>query len=113
MTIIFQKGDLFWIESLVHPRTAVSGTTEINADLTLERPGTFLGCNLAMDVPTSVVGAEQVLINMAMRNTDNSELLIGDIITGVRLRVSNQNAGEEIIGAKVIVFMRKLGSGHP
>jgi len=113
MTIIFQKGNNFWIESLITARTSIAATTTSSFDSTLERPGIFLGASLALDIPTTVTGAEQVLISAGIRQLDNSELVFGDNISTIRTRITNQNATAEIVGTKIIVYLRKIGSGQP
>jgi len=106
MTIITQKGGNYWIESFVVARAAIgSGVT--NTELTLERPGVFLGCSLAMDTSETETVMQNIHQSLQIGGTNNS-LTFGLEITSVRLRRSN-TSGTVSFGANVLIYMKKNG----
>jgi len=109
MTIIDQKGGNFWIEAVTVPRAAVgSGSdTELNTEITLERPGVFLGCAVTLDSALVASDVDTVQLSLQVGGSNNA-LTIGTEITSVRLRRYNQSS-DQIFGAYVLVYMRKNG----
>lgn len=104
MTIVAQ-GNNWWIESFVVPRASIAANAERITDHTLERAGVFLGGNASEDHnidPILVIG-----LDLALRNTDDSQLLIGQNITAVRSAFSNDGGAAKIVGEMILVFMRK------
>jgi len=102
MTIIFGRGNIFWIEVFAIPRTTIAtGATKITTH-TLERQGQFL---TAFVTPDSDVAQVTGMI----RNVDNSVLAIGDDITNLESVMQNNNAGNAELGGHVIIFLRGRG----
>jgi len=104
MTLIFTNSD-FWIESFNVARAliAVGATTTIN--LTLTRPGKFVGCAISTD--GNITAIEAANVECLTTRTDNNELVYGDQLTQIRgVRTNNHVAGVTF-GFHLIVFMRK------
>jgi len=106
MTIIDQDGGNFWIETFVVARAAI-GAGITDTELTLERPGLFLGCSIALDTAETEVVMNRCHTSLQVGSTDNS-LTYGLEIGSIRLRRSN-TSGTVTFGAYVLVFMRKKG----
>lgn len=106
MTIIEQKGGNFWIESIVVPRAAISGGVT-DTEITLERPGVFLGCSLALDTAETQGPMAQILFSLQQGGSDNT-LTLGLNISSVRLRRSNLS-GTDTYGVYILIYMRKNG----
>lgn len=105
MTLIRWSKD-GWIESFVVNRSSIAGNTVTNTNLTLERPGKFVGCSLGMDVGL-IDEVQQSNIALTMKNLSNGDLTYGLEITGVKIGRANNNAVAVLIGAKVLVYMTK------
>jgi len=105
MVIIFQKGNEFWIESIIIDRINVVGGGETNFDRNLQRAGTFLCCSVAIDAGT-MNSTRMAGLASHIKQTDDSELVAGDEISAIRIRQGNDDAGGLTFGTKVMVFMR-------
>jgi len=110
MTLIAQ-GNNWWIESFDFARANLATGSATTTALTLERPGTYLGCGATMDIPPTETIAEIADISVSCRNIDDSELTIGDTITGIELLRTNNNANGVTFGVHVLIFMRGTGAG--
>jgi len=104
MSIVAQ-GANWWIESFTVTRASILSNSERETTHTLERPGVFLGGSATMDhdiAANSVTG-----LNLVLRNTDNSQLVIGSNITAVESVFMNDGASARIVGEIVLIFLRK------
>ena len=95
---IFDNADL-WIESHILARTSV--VTVLVQDVTLDKPGRFVGGSVSLDGGTIVDGRTMVIF----RNTDDSELTYGQAVTAIRTEIG-VNAPREL-GIKLIVLLKK------
>jgi len=102
MTVVAQ-GTNWWIESFTVTRAALlDGNTRVSQN-TLERPGVFMGGSICLDHNIADTGA----MSVGLRNTDNSQLEIGDNVTIIASYVANNTGGSRTIGEIVVVFLRK------
>jgi len=111
LTVIYEQGNVFWIETANFPRQVLAGTTQVNFPYTIIKGGTFLGMSVTIDGSLTV--AESSLTNLTIRNGAGAEILFGDRFdTGdtILVTVSNGNAGAVTIGVHGILMMR--GTGH-
>jgi len=106
MTIIAQ-GNGWWIESFVVVLASVADAANRATDHTLERSGVYLGHTLTCQ--NSAVTTAQAGLTYFARNTDNSQLIIGQNITAVRTLVLNDSGGATNMGETLMVFLRKTG----
>jgi len=109
MTIIEQKGGNYWIESFAVARASVGAAATVDTDITLERPGVFLGGSVSLDSALLFSDVDQTNLSLQVGGSNNA-LTIGAEITQVRLRRYNGSAGALIFGAYILVFMRKKGT---
>jgi len=105
MVIIFQTGEEFWIESIIVPRTTILAAASLTTDSTLERAGVFLGSSGTLDGNEAVTVTPDVALTV--KRTTGGQLTIGLNITAVRSQIQNNDAGSVLMGAKILVFMRK------
>jgi len=102
LTKIFDVGD-FWIESFTVIRQTVNATT-VEENFTLEKSGHFVGVSGILDTADqTATGIRNIGVNI--KKTDGTEISYGDEISAIRVQMGN--TGNFIIGAKIIVFMRK------
>jgi len=108
MTIIFQKGNEFWIESIELSLSVpdVLGRTD-SAVVNLERSGFFLGVaegrvQAGNNDNTQAIGWTDI------RDQGGAKLDIGDRVTGILMRVTKQagTAGPTLITSNVLIFLR-------
>jgi len=106
MTLIAQ-GTNWWIESFTVTRASIADQAERVTAHTLNRAGVFLGASVSMDhdIAASAVTGLQVVI----RALDDSQLVIGEDITGVESVFMNDSGAAAIVGQVVLVFMRSRG----
>lgn len=106
MTLIAQ-GANWWIESFTVTRNnIVAGAERVTAHI-LERSGVFLGGCVTIDHAVTVANAS--LLNVTIRNIDNSSLVIGQDLTTFETVVSNGTVNLLGLGEIVLVFMRSRG----
>jgi len=105
LTIIFELGNEFWIETFHILRANIGAGGNRVTNTTLERAGFFLGGGVCIDTATfdTTVLATQ---NATMQQLDDTELIVGTRITGVRTRESNDDAGVVLRGLNVFILMR-------
>jgi len=107
MTLIAQ-GSNWWIESFTVTRASIANQAERVTAHTLERAGIFLGGSATQDhdIAASLVTG----LCLVLRSLDDSQLVIGESITGVESVFMNDSGAAAIVGETVLIFMR--GSGH-
>lgn len=103
MTIIFQNGNEFWIESFTVARATIT-QEEVDTDFTLERAGFFLGASLTLDHDLGFASADDVA--GSIEDLDNSQLLYAQRMSQIRVHLSNASSSGRIFGANLIVYMR-------
>jgi len=106
MTLIAQ-GNNWWIESFTVTRNDILANAERVTVHTLERAGVFLGACATMDhdiAPNAVTG-----LSLVVRNTDDSQLVIGQDLTALESVFMNDSAATRVVGEIVLVFMRGRG----
>jgi len=109
MTIIFQDGGNFWIESMQISVTlpAIESTTQ-STTTNLVRAGRYIG---SMITPLGFGGAgdaDESCGLTALLNQAGAELTYGNSITGVRVAQAKIAGGDtQVIRYQVVVFMRK------
>jgi len=107
MALIFGQGNSFWIESFIVTRASIADQAERVTIHTLERSGKFLGAAATMDhdiAASAVTGLQLVL-----RSTDDSQLVIGEDITALESVFMNDSGAAAIVGETVLIFMRGTG----
>jgi len=102
--IIFQQGNVFWIEAIESPRFNINSNAVRTETVTLKRAGTFLGCSAVMDYAQSAINSVDLVV--CMRDPSNGALVYGTHITEVTLRMVNGSGATRQIGAHALVFMR-------
>jgi len=102
LTIIFGKGQEFWIESFEETDADVATAGFLTMDATLERPGTFLGAsaNLGFNDVSNDWAAPKIT------NQGGGVLSLGQKITGITMTILN-NGAESDCTAHLLVFMSK------
>jgi len=104
MSIIFQKGGNFWIESIVVARASI-GSSTLDTDINLERAGRFLGGSVTLDADLVEGNMERIQTSLEVGGTNNS-LTFGLNITQIRLKRYNAG-GAASFGAYILIFMGK------
>jgi len=92
MVLVFELGNQFWIESFTIPKQLIS-VSSVTVDFTLERAGQFLGAGHGVDSSTTSSTAFRNM-GASMRKLDDSELVVGERITGIRCSIGNQGTFE-------------------
>jgi len=104
MTLIFSRGNIFWIESFTVTRASIANQAERVTTHTLERAGQFLG---AVATPDHDIAASLVTgLHLVIRAADDSQLVIGENITSLETVFMNDSGAAAIVGETVLVFMR-------
>jgi len=104
MTLIFSRGNIFWIESFTVTRASIANQAERVSVHTLERAGQLLGACATMDhdlAASAVTG-----LSLVLRATDDSQLVIGEDITALESVFMNDSGAAAIVGQTVLIFMR-------
>jgi len=112
MTIIFELGDQFWIES--HETTVAltdSAGLKQGSDTAVDRAGTCLGYSITPTVAPSNDNQQAVGAFFCVFNDASANLTIGLHIFNFRFRVLKQagTAGSTNMTANLLLFMRKSG----
>jgi len=107
LTIIFQKGEEFWIEAFTVARSSISAGGFGITNFTLQRAGTFLGAALAVDTAGAVADIADVIA--FVRNDDVTELTFGQALSILEVVRTNGSSNAVTFGCHVIVFMRGTG----
>jgi len=100
MTKVIDFGD-FWIEVFNMVRVNVANNTNRFITFTLDKPGRFVGGGGFTDASSILVHGPQ--ITTAVGN----EILYGDAITEISLRVRNSSGSAQDIGAHAIIILKK------
>ena len=97
----------FWIEEFQITSVSLATVTNRVSAHTLEKPGIFMagGATIIGGIGGSIFG----LASVAIRNTDNTDLVAGDDITAFESIVSNGSAGSLTLGQNVWIMLRKKG----
>jgi len=106
LTLIFELGDEFYIESHVVNRATISAGSFALTTITNDKPGKYLGGAAFLDI-NSTDEADLAGINYAILKSDNGQLAINDDIATIRVRRYNNTAGDLSFGLTVILFMRR------
>jgi len=106
MTIIFEKGDLFWIEVIHITQSSVAATSTRVEDVTLDRAGVLLGYSASLNTSSTTSNALGDLGIQLTEGGGQTQLLFGADIIDVRCRMVNNSAGGVNIGASIILLMR-------
>jgi len=104
MTLIFSKGNIFWIESFHITRAAIADQAERVSTHVLERAGQVLGVTATMDhdlAPAVVTG-----LSLSCHSLDNSQIVIGENIVSFRTVFLNDSGAAVTVGENVLIFMR-------
>jgi len=107
MVLVYSIGNTFWIEVFTVTRASIADQAERVSTHTLEREGILLGAVATMDhdiAATLVTG-----LNLVVRATDDSQLVIGERISAVETVFMNDSGAAAIVGEIVIVLMRGRG----
>jgi len=104
MTLIFSKGNIFWIESFTVTRASIADQAERVTTHTLERAGQLLGASVSMD--HDIAASAVTGLCVVLRATDDSQLVIGEDITALESVFMNDSGAAAIVGETVLIFMR-------
>lgn len=105
--VLIAQGANWWIESFHVNRASIANQAERVTIHTLERSGVFIGGSATPDhdiAPAVVTGLELVL-----RATDDSQLVIGESITALETVFMNDSGAAAVVGETVLIFMRGRG----
>jgi len=109
MTIIFNKGGSFWIEShqiTIVPVDLAAGRYAV--PIQLDRPGTFLGGSISVIETANDAANAQGNSQIMLQQVGGAILNIGDQITQVdAATLKLATAGGTSVDVNVILFMRK------
>jgi len=103
MTLIFGDSH-FWIETFTLPRASLAGTTREDTNFTLTRAGHYLFACTSVDadlIPGNIDDVFAIAIN-----TDDSELVPGQLLTEIRLSKFNSAGVARVFGGRLLVIMR-------
>jgi len=105
--VLIAQGQGWWIESFTVTRASIANQAERVTTHTLTRSGVFLGASATMDhdIAASLVTG----LNLVIRATDDSQLVIGEDITALETVFMNDSGAAAIVGEIVLVFMRGRG----
>jgi len=106
MTLIAQ-GANWWIESFTVTRASIANQAERVSTHTLERQGVFLGASATQD--HDIAAAAVTGLVLVIRNTDDSQLVIGQDLVALETVFMNDSGAAAIVGEIVLVFMRSRG----
>jgi len=108
MTLIYQLGNTFWIESFSVTRASIANQAERVTTHTLERSGRVMGVSVSMDhdLEANLVTG----LSLVLRATDNTQIVIGEQVTALESVFMNDSGAAVIVGENILVFMR--GSGR-
>jgi len=113
MTIIFQEGTRFWIESILVSVTAADAAGRyFSASTPLARSGTILGVSVG---PLSTGGNNdnsQVVGAIEIRDGGGATITLGQQLNNISMRIVKEigTAGNIILSFNLLVFMRGSGS---
>jgi len=107
MTLIFARGNVFWIESFNVVRATRLANTSTTITLALERSGHFLGASVIAD--HSLTRSVSVLTELAIQSTGFGDIVENDLIDAVNIVIHNDNGSNVSMGAHVLVFLRGRG----
>jgi len=104
---VVAQGNQWWIESFHVARANIASQAERVTVHTLERPGVLIGgsATLDHDIAPNVVSG----MSLVLRNTDDSELVLGSNITALESVVMNDSGGGLTTGETVLILLRKSG----
>jgi len=104
MTIIFGKGEEFWIEVLEFDHGVIATANNDDVTIALERPGTFLGASQTMNISTSATTLVMGLIRVG------ADIPVkGDSVVQITSRIRNDSGSSQQIDVIMMIFMRKRG----
>jgi len=104
MTLIYSVGNVFWIESFTVTRASIADQAERVSVHTLERQGQLLGACATMD--HDIAASAVTGLNLVLRATDDSQLVIGEDITALESVFMNDSGAAAVVGETVLIFMR-------
>jgi len=114
MSIIFQLGGTFWIESFQTTITLEDASgTDASSIITLEREGIFIGGSVQVTSGTVSNDNSQALGGVRLMTSALGVLNLGTLIQKVRLLAEKQTgtAGNTSYQVNVILFMRGKKNG--
>lgn len=101
---IVAQGTGWHIESFHVNRASIADQAERVTTHTLQRPGVFIGGSATMDhdlAASAVTG-----LSLVLRETDDSNLIIGEDVTAVESVFMNDSGAAAVVGEVVVVFIR-------
>jgi len=108
MTVIFSRGNLFWIEVFNIPRQTVLASSSVSITNTLEHAGRFLGASIIFDGTFNRISGRD--LSNLIQNTDTTEITEGQELSAFTIIFHNQHSTiAQNLGAHVIVLMRGKG----
>jgi len=108
MTVIFSRGNLFWIEVFNIPRQTVLASSSVTIVNTLEHAGRFIGCSIVFDGTFNRISGRD--LSNLVQNTDATEITEGQSLEAFNVIFHNQHSSiAQSLGAHVIVLMRGKG----
>jgi len=101
---IVAQGIGWWIESFDVARASIASNGERTTNHTLERAGVFIGgcATEDHDIDSNLV----IGLDLALRNTDTTQLVIGQNLTEIQSVFFNDGGAAKIVGEHVLVFLR-------
>jgi len=104
MVIIFERGNVFWIESIDQARASIASGGQVVTDHAVTKAGIFLGGSVSFDShPSNLDKVACSLVETAASGT----LSIGDPIeVTVRACIRNEDNIARTLGLHIILFMR-------
>ena len=105
--MIIAQGANWWIESFTVTRASIANQAERVSTHTLERQGVFLGATATPD--HDIAAADVTGLELVVRNTDDSQLVIGQNLIALETVFMNDSGGARIVGEIVLIFMRSRG----
>jgi len=101
---VVAQGNNWWIESFTVTRASIADQAERVSTHTLGRPGRLVAASATQDhdiAATAVTG-----LCLVLRATDDSQLVIGELITALESVFMNDSGAAAVVGETVLIILR-------
>jgi len=105
MTIVFQLGDTFWIETHIVARRSVAAGDHDDDFIACDKAGIFLGAMCALDANAATADGGGVTISV--QQAGGAAWVMGIDITQFQVRLGNPTAGALTIGGIITILMKR------
>jgi len=103
LSIIFQKGDEFWIESIVVPVLSITALEIVTTTIQLSKPGDYLAAQVCYTSSSENITR---FLSAYIRKTNGGSITFGENLTAIELVRGNEHSANINVGANILIFMR-------